>query len=51
MVEPVEAIWAIHNALRNDLEHIDAAALDSARRKEPLAGARQRSEECSRNPA
>jgi hypothetical protein len=29
MVEPVEAIRAIHNAFRNDLEHIDAAALDS----------------------
>jgi hypothetical protein len=51
MVEPVEAIRAIHNAFRNDLEHIDAAALDSARGKGPLAGARQRSEECSRNPA
>ncbi|MGD0172223.1 MAG: hemerythrin domain-containing protein [Halobacteriota archaeon] len=31
MVEPVDAIRAIHNAFRNDMEHIDAAALDSAR--------------------
>ena len=37
MVEPVDAIRAIHNAFRNDLERIDAAALDSARGKEGFA--------------
>ncbi|MFZ0926309.1 MAG: hemerythrin domain-containing protein [Halobacteriota archaeon] len=36
MVEPVDAILAIHNAFRNDMEHIDAAALGSARGKEGL---------------
>jgi hypothetical protein len=36
MAEPVDAIRAIHNAFRNDMEHIDAAALDSARGKEGL---------------
>ncbi len=36
MAEPIDAIRAIHNAFRNDLERIDAAALDSARRKEGL---------------
>jgi hypothetical protein len=33
MTEPVDAIRAIHNAFRNDLMHIDAAALGSARGK------------------
>jgi hypothetical protein len=37
MAEPIDAIFAIHNAFRNDLKHIDAAALDAARRKEDLA--------------
>jgi len=37
MAEPVDAIRAIHNAFRNDLERIDAVALDSARGKEGLA--------------
>jgi hypothetical protein len=37
MVEPVDAIRAIHNAFRNDLGQIDAAALESARGKEGLA--------------
>lgn len=36
MAEPIDAILAVHNAFRNDLEHIDAAALDSARGKEGL---------------
>ena len=36
MAEPVDAIRAIHNAFRNDMEHIDAAAFDSARGKEGL---------------
>ncbi|MGZ4865203.1 MAG: hypothetical protein ACXV39_11325 [Halobacteriota archaeon] len=27
VAEPLDAIRAIHNAFRNDLEHIDAAAL------------------------
>ena len=36
MAEPVDAIRAIHDAFRNDMEHIDAAALDSARGKEGL---------------
>jgi len=36
MAEPIDAIRAIHNAFRNDLERIDAAALDSARGKEGL---------------
>ena len=42
MVEPVDAIRAIHNAFRNDLERIDAAALDSARGKEGLAATIER---------
>jgi hypothetical protein len=36
MVEPTDAILAIHNAFRNDIDRIDAAALDSARGKEGL---------------
>jgi len=36
MAEPVDAIRAIHNAFRNDLEHIDAAAYNSAKGKEGL---------------
>ena len=30
MVEPVDAIRALHNAFRNDMKNIDAAALGSA---------------------
>ena len=37
MTEPTDAIRAIHNAFRNDLKQIDAAALASARGKEGLA--------------
>jgi hemerythrin-like domain-containing protein len=37
MAEPVDAIRALHNAFRNDMEHIDAAALASARGTEGLA--------------
>jgi hemerythrin-like domain-containing protein len=37
MTEPVDAIRAIHNAFRNDLRQIDAAALESARGKDGLA--------------
>ena len=37
MVEPVDAVRAIHNAFRNDLQQIDAAALDSARGTKGLA--------------
>ena len=36
MVEPVDAIRAIHNAFRIDLKRIDAAAMESARGKEDL---------------
>jgi hemerythrin-like domain-containing protein len=42
MVEPIDAIRAIHNAFRNDLERIDAAALDLARGKEGLAATIER---------
>lgn len=31
MAEPLDSILAIHNAFRNDMKNIDAAALDSAR--------------------
>ena len=31
MTEPVDAVRAVHNAFRNDIGQIDAAALDSAR--------------------
>jgi hypothetical protein len=37
MTEPLDAITAIHNAFRRDMEGIDAAALDSARGKPGLA--------------
>jgi hypothetical protein len=37
MVEPTDAIHAIHNAFRNDMNLIDTAALDSARGKGELA--------------
>ena len=42
MAEPIDAIRAIHNAFRNDLERIDAAALDSARGREGLAATIER---------
>ena len=37
MAEPLDAVTAIHNAFRRDIEGIDAAALDSARGKPGLA--------------
>jgi len=37
MVEPVDAIRAFHNAFRNDMKGIDAAALDLARGKPVIA--------------
>jgi hemerythrin-like domain-containing protein len=42
MTEPVDAIRAIHNAFRNDMKRIDAAALDAARGKEGLAATLER---------
>jgi hypothetical protein len=42
MAEPVDAIRALHNAFRNDMEHIDAAALASARGTEGLAATVER---------
>jgi hypothetical protein len=36
MAEPLDAVTAIHNAFRRDMEGIDAAALDSARGKQGL---------------
>ena len=36
MTQPLDVIPVFHNAFRNDMEHIDAAALDSARGKEGL---------------
>jgi hypothetical protein len=37
MTEPLDAVMAIHNAFRHDMNRIDAAALDSARGKPGLA--------------
>ena len=37
MTEPLDAVRAIHNAFRRDMDAIDAAALDSARGKPGLA--------------
>ena len=37
MAEPVDAIRAFHNAFRNDIERIDAAAFDAAKGKDGLA--------------
>ena len=37
MTEPLDAVTAIHNAFRRDMQIIDAAALDSARGKTSLA--------------
>jgi len=42
MTEPLDAVTAIHNAFRRDIEGIDAAALDSARGKPGLAPAVER---------
>jgi hypothetical protein len=37
MTGPLDAVTAIHNAFRRDIERVDAAALDSARGKSGLA--------------
>ena len=37
MTEPLDAVLAIHNAFRHDIDVVDAAALDSARGKPGLA--------------
>jgi Hemerythrin HHE cation binding domain len=42
MTEPTDAIRAIHNAFRNDMHRIDAAALDFARGNEGLAATIER---------
>jgi hemerythrin-like domain-containing protein len=42
MAEPIDAIIAIHNAFRNDVERIDAAALETARGKEGLVATIER---------
>ena len=42
MAEPLDAIMAIHNAFRRDMQGIDTAALDSARGKPGLALAVER---------
>jgi len=42
MTEPLDAVTAIHNAFRHDMEGIDAAALDSARGKPGLSSAVER---------
>ena len=42
MTEPVDAIRAIHNAFRHDMERIDTAALDSAKGTEGLAATIER---------
>jgi len=42
MAEPLDAVKAIHNAFRRDMEIIDAAALDSARGKPGLTSAVER---------
>jgi hypothetical protein len=42
MAEPLDAVTAIHNAFRRDMEGIDAAALDSARGKTGLSPAVER---------
>ena len=42
MTEPLDAIMAIHNAFRRDMEGIDAAALGSARGKPGLESAIER---------
>jgi len=42
MTEPLDAIRAIHNAFRNDMERIDVVALDWARGKEGLGATVER---------
>ncbi len=42
MAEPVDAIRALHNAFRNDMKRIDAAALDAARGDKGLAATVER---------
>jgi hypothetical protein len=42
MAEPVDAIRAFHNAFRNDISRIDAAAFDAAKGKEGLASTIER---------
>ena len=42
MAEPLDAVKAIHNAFRRDIERIDTAALDSARGKSGLTEAIER---------
>ena len=42
MAEPVEVIRAFHNAFRNDLKRIDAAAFDAAKGKEGLGATIER---------
>jgi len=42
MTEPLDAVTAIHNAFRRDMQGIDAAALDSARGKPGPAAAIER---------
>jgi hypothetical protein len=42
MTGPIDAVLAIHNAFRRDIDGIDSAALDSARGKAGLAAAVER---------
>ncbi|MFZ0924966.1 MAG: hemerythrin domain-containing protein [Halobacteriota archaeon] len=42
MTQPLDVIRVFHNAFRNDMGHIDAAALDAARGKEGLAATVER---------
>jgi len=42
MTQPLDAIRVFHNAFRNDMRLVDAAALDSARGKEGLAATVER---------
>ncbi len=42
MTEPLDAVLAIHNAFRQDMKGIDAAALETARGKRGLASAVER---------
>src|SRR5512139_1177081 len=42
MTEPLDAVTAIHNAFRHDMQGIDTAALDSARGKPGLTSAVER---------
>ena len=42
MVEPVDGIFAVHNAFRRDMEQIDAAAFETARGKVGLTATIER---------